>query len=141
MTVKEKRYESLKGWSMADRHKQQGTMEKDKSVSPTVGLDSVFTTAIIESVEGRDVAVVDLHGAYLSANMNNDKEVCMVLRGPLANLMALTTPKVYRKLSTIHILGRKLLHVKLQKALYGLLKQRCCSTVNYGAIHMARASK
>ena len=54
-------------------------MEKDESASPTVGLDSVFITATIEAAEGKDVAVVDVPGAYLSADMDGNKEVLMVL--------------------------------------------------------------
>ena len=68
-------------------------MEEDESDSPTVGLDSVFITAIIESVGG-GVAFVDLPGTYLSADMDYTEEVIIVLRGPLANPMALTAPKV-----------------------------------------------
>ena len=46
----------------------------------------------------------------------------MVPRGPLADLTALTAPEVYHKFVSIGTLGWKLLYVKLQKALYGLLK-------------------
>ena len=122
MTVKEKRDESLKGRFCTDGRKQRGTMEKDESALPTVAMDSVFITASMEAAEHRDVAVVDLPGAYLSADMDDEEEVLMVLRGPLAELMALTAPQVYRKFVTVDANGRQILYVKLQKALYGLLK-------------------
>ena len=95
MTVKEKQDESLKGRFCMDRCKPRGTMEKDKSASPTVAMDSVFITATIEAAENHNVVVVDLPNAYLSADMEHEEEVLVVLRGPLAELMALTAPQVY----------------------------------------------
>ena len=97
-------------------------MEKDESASTTVAMDSVFITASMEAAEGRNVDVVDLPDVYLSADMDNEEEVLVVIRGPLAKLMALTAPQVYRKFVTIDANGRQILYVKLQKALYGLLK-------------------
>ena len=54
--------------------------------------------------------------------MDDKEEVLMVLRAPLAELMALTAPQVYSKFVTIDANGRQILYVKVQKALYGLLK-------------------
>ena len=78
MIVKDKCDESLKGRFCTDGQKQRGTMEKDESTSPIVGIDSVFIFATIEAAKGRDVAVVDLPGSYLSANMNIEEEVRIV---------------------------------------------------------------
>ena len=43
----------------------------------------------------------------------------MVLKGELADLM---TPEVYRKYVTVDRKGTPILYVKLQKALYGLMR-------------------
>ena len=75
MTVKEKCDKSLKGRFCVDGRKQHGTMEKDKSVSPTVTMDSVFITASIKAAENRSFAVFDLPDTYLSADMNDKEEV------------------------------------------------------------------
>ena len=95
MTVKQKRDDSLKGRLCADGRKQRGTMRKEGAASPTVCTDSVLITAAIEARERRHVAVVDLPGAYLSAsaNMDDEEEVLMVMRGRLAELMALAAPE------------------------------------------------
>ena len=50
-------------------------------------------TATIEALEGRYVAVVDIPGAYLSADM--DDEVHMVFRGTLAELIVAADPDIY----------------------------------------------
>ena len=73
MTVKQKRYDSLKGRLCADGRKQRGTMRKEDAAPPTVCTDSVLITAVIEARERRRLAVVDLLGAYLSANMDDEE--------------------------------------------------------------------
>ena len=67
MAVKEKRDKLLEGRFMADGRKHWSTIEKDESASPTAGLDSIFVADTTKKAKDRDVAVVDLSGAYLSA--------------------------------------------------------------------------
>ena len=122
MHVKHKRDDSKKAHLCADGRKQRLTMRKDESASPTVCTDSVFITAAVEAAERRRTAVVEIPGAYLSADMDNEEEVLMVLRGDLANMMALATPEVYRKYVAATPDGKPILYVKLCKALYGCLK-------------------
>ena len=88
MHVKHKHDDSNKARLCADGRKQRLMIRKDKSASPTVCSDLVFITAAVEVAERRRTAVVDLPGAYLSANMDDKEEVLMVLRGDLANMMA-----------------------------------------------------
>ena len=76
-------------------------------------------TATIDSLEGRDVAVVDIPGAYLSAYM--DDEVHIVFRGTLAGMMVMANPALYRPFVSYET-GKPVLCVRLQKALYGCLK-------------------
>jgi hypothetical protein len=65
------------------------------------------------------VVVVDIPGAYLSADM--DEKVIMLLRGRLAELMVKTAPNVYRKYTTVDKNNQPVLYVKLQKALMDAL--------------------
>jgi hypothetical protein len=55
-------------------------------------------------------------------NTGVDEEVIMVLKGELAEMMIQIAPKVYRKYVSIDKKGTKILYVKLQKALYGLMR-------------------
>ena len=52
----------------ADGHMQRSYIEKENASSPTVTTEVVFTTCLIETKEGREVAVVDLPGAFLHAD-------------------------------------------------------------------------
>ena len=58
-------------------------------------------------------------GAYLHPDM--DKEVHMVLTGTIAELLCKVKPELYRKYVQDHN-GKKVLYVRLRKALYGCLK-------------------
>jgi hypothetical protein len=69
------------------------------ATSPTVALESVPIIATIDAYEGRDVAVVDVPGAFLSADM--DEEVIMTIRGRLSELMVKAAPNIYRKFITL----------------------------------------
>ena len=60
------------------------------------------------------MAVVDIPGEYLSANM--DDEVHMVFRGTLAELMVEDNPALYQPLISYET-GQAVLYVQLQKAL------------------------
>jgi hypothetical protein len=113
MFLKEKRDRTIKGRTCADGRKQRETAEPGATTPPTVSLESVLITSTIEAYEGREVAVVDILGAYLSADM--DEEVIMLLRWRLAELMVKTAPNIYRKYITVDVKNQPVLYVKLQK--------------------------
>jgi hypothetical protein len=85
-----------------------------------VALECVLITATIDAFERRDVEIVYVPGAFLTADM--DEEVIMCLRGRLAELMVKTAPNIYLKFISIDNKGDSILYVKLQKALYGCLR-------------------
>jgi hypothetical protein len=62
-------------------------------------LTSVLITATIDVFERRDVAIVDVPGAFLTADM--DEEVIMCPRARLSGLMVKTAPNIYRKFISI----------------------------------------
>ena len=84
-----------------------------------VSTEAVMLTATIDALEGRDVTVVDIPGAYLSADM--DDEVNVVFRGTLEDIMVMADPALYRPFVSYET-GKPFLYVRLQKALYGCLK-------------------
>jgi hypothetical protein len=81
MFLKEKRDGTIKGRACADRRKQRDTAVPRAATSPTVSVESVMITATIDAHEGRDVAVVDVQGAFPSADM--DEYVLMTIKGRL----------------------------------------------------------
>ena len=96
---------------------------KDEVALPIVATESVFITATIDTFENRDVAPVDLPGAFLHKGVDpNDDIVYMVLHGELATLMVKVNPMMYQKYVISDKKGRTLLYVELQRAVYGTLK-------------------
>ena len=85
-------------------------------------MDSVFITASTKAAKNLNVVVIDLPSAYLSADMDDEEEVLMVLHGPLAELIPLAAPQVYHKLVTVNNNRHQIMYIKIQKAVYGLLK-------------------
>ena len=63
---------------------------------------------------------MDKPGAYLHAV--NDKFIIMCLRGKMAEMMCRVNPQLYQKYVTVTAKGEPILYVKLNKALYGLLR-------------------
>ena len=62
--------------------------------SPTVSTESVILTATIGALEGQNVAVVDIPGSYLRADVDN--EVHVVFKGMLADMMVVADSALYR---------------------------------------------
>jgi hypothetical protein len=120
MFLKEKRDGSIKGRACADGKKQGEGSTKSDATSPTMALESVLITETIDAFEKREVAMVDVPGAYLITDM--DEEVFMCLRGKLAELMVQTAPEICRKYVYVGPDNKPVLYVKLQKALYGCLR-------------------
>jgi Reverse transcriptase (RNA-dependent DNA polymerase) len=92
--------------------------KKDAS-SPTVAIKSVILLCSIDATENQDVATVNIPGAFMHGDMDDD--VYMVLEGKMAELFIRLNPQQYAPFLYSHN-GRKLLYVKLKKALYGTLK-------------------
>jgi hypothetical protein len=121
MFLKEKRDSLVKARMCADGRKQKdGTWSKQDTTLPTVAMESVFITAVIDAHEGRDVACFDIPGAFLHTDV--DEDITMVLKGRLAELTVQVVPLLSRKYITVNRKGMTILYVKMQKALYGLLR-------------------
>eukprot|EP00978_Attheya_sp_CCMP212_P009274 scaffold21935_cov53-Attheya_sp.AAC.2 len=71
------------------------TTTKEEASSPTVAIESVMLTSVIDAKENRDVAIVDIPGSFMQADM--DELVHMKLEGKMAELLVRLDPKLYRK--------------------------------------------
>ena len=108
-----------KGRGCADGRKQRAYTNKEEASSPTVAIESVLLSCVIDAMEGRDVATIDIPGAFMQADMED--VVHMKLEGKMAELLVRIDPKLYRK----HVQmqgGKQVLYVELKKALYGTFK-------------------
>ena len=67
MFLKEKKDGTVKARACADGRKQRDTIHKEDATSPTVSIELLFMTCASEASERRDVAIMDLPGAFLHA--------------------------------------------------------------------------
>jgi hypothetical protein len=79
----------------------------------------VFVTAAIDAKENREVVTIIIPGAFL--HVTNKGYVVMRMNRTPAKLMAKTDPKLYQKYLTNEN-EKKVLYLRLQKALYGMMK-------------------
>eukprot|EP00978_Attheya_sp_CCMP212_P031313 scaffold117901_cov29-Attheya_sp.AAC.1 len=120
MFIKQKRCDRIKARGCADGRKQREHTTKEEASSPTVAIESLVLTCVIDAKEKRDVlAVVDIPGAFMQVDM--DKLVHMKLEGKMAEIMVRIDPTLYKQFVIIEN-GRKVLYVELKKALYGTLR-------------------
>ena len=82
-------------------------------------IEAVMLTATVKALKVRDKAVVDIPGAYLSAEMDN--EVHAVFRDTLTELVVSADPVLYQPFVS-YTTGQAVLYFLTQKSLYGCLK-------------------
>ena len=116
--IKEKRSGELKGRHCANGKPQRAWYQKHETTSPTACVDAIILSLIVDAYEGRDVAVADITGAYLNAIM--DELVIMRLTGEDVTLMCEVCPEFKDYIENER--GRKVLYLKLDRALYGCVR-------------------
>jgi hypothetical protein len=117
--LKEKRTGDVKGRACVNRAPQRAYIPREEAASPTVSTELTFIMASIAAHEKRFVRCYDVPSAFMNTDV--DKEVIMVLKGDLAEMMIQVALEVYRKYMAADKKGNKILYVKLRKALYGLM--------------------
>ena len=86
--IKEKRCGKLKARTCANGARQRRFIkEGDDFSSPTASLEAILSTMIIDSYEERDVAIADIPGAYLHAEMPPGKNILLKLEGEFVDIM------------------------------------------------------
>jgi hypothetical protein len=68
--AKRKACEKIKGRECADGQKQRIYTTKQEASSPTVAIESLMISCVIDAKEGTDVATVDIPGAFLQVDMD-----------------------------------------------------------------------
>ena len=95
--VKKKRCGKIKGRVCADGRKQRRCIDKREVSSPTVQLDSIIATLLIDGYDGRSVAIADVAGAYLQTPMTDFTIVKVT--GAATNIMCQVNPTFTDKIT------------------------------------------
>jgi hypothetical protein len=118
MFLKEKRCGRIKARGCADGRKQRVYKTKADTSSPTVSIEALLLSCMIDSLEGRDVATCDIPGAFMQADI--DEEVHVKFDGELVDLLVQVDQSLAKYVTMER--GKKVLYTRLNKALYGTVQ-------------------
>jgi hypothetical protein len=107
-----------KGRACLNGAPQWAYIPKEDAASPMVPTESTFITGAIAASERMKVRCYNVPSAFVNTNV--DKDMLMVVKRELAEMMIQIAPQVYRKYLTVDKKRTMLLYVKLQKAPYRL---------------------
>jgi hypothetical protein len=120
--VKKKCSGQIKACKVAGGNKQRDLISKENASSPTVAMESVLLTSLVEAQENRDVAIVDIPNAFIQTGMEDDEDkVVMRIRGHMADVLMKVAPKVYGPYVATDKQGRKQLLVECFNAIYSTM--------------------
>ena len=119
MFLKQKGNGKIKARGCADGRPQWAYIQQEDARAPTVSTEAVFMTAVIDAMENRTVAVVDIPGAFMQADM--DPGVYMWIDGAMAELLLEIDHDMYHQHMSKEK-GKPVIYVELLKALYGTLR-------------------
>ena len=118
VVIKEKRNGKIKGRVVADGSKQKSNVLREDATSPTIQLESLIISLLIDAKENRDVTVSDVVGVYLLAKMKD--HVIMKLTGKAVDVFCSANEK-YKKFLMMEK-GRKVIYLRILRALYGCIQ-------------------
>ena len=70
MFLKQKRCGLIKGRRCVDGQPQKLWKTKEQKTSPTVSVKSLLISCVIDAMEGRDIATIDILSAFMQAFIN-----------------------------------------------------------------------
>jgi hypothetical protein len=122
MFLKQKRDGKIKGRTVAGGNKQRDFISKEDSSSPTVSIEAVLLSCIIDAEEGRDVAVIDIPNAFIQTRIEDEKDMAIIkIRGVLMDMLLEIAPEVYGPYVTTDKKGVKQLITQCLNAIYGTM--------------------
>ena len=117
----EKRDGMIKARTCANGSTQREYIDRDDAASPTVSTDAVLITATINAKQGRDVMTADIPNAFVQTDVDlKGDKIIMKIRGVLVDILCEMNPAIYTPYIVFER-GKKVLYVRLLKALYGML--------------------
>jgi hypothetical protein len=122
MFLKEKCSRNIKGQTMAGGNKQRDYISKEDATSPTVAMESFLLTCIIDTEEGRDVAIVDIPNAFIQTCNEDEKDMAIIkIHGILVDIIVEIAPDVYKPYVYKDKKGIKQLLVQCQNTIYSTM--------------------
>ena len=119
MFLKRKRSGKVNGHGCADGRKQRECITRGESSSPTISIPALTATCLLNAIEGRFVATIDIPGDFLQANL--DDEVWIKFENEMVDVLVDIDPERYGP-CVCEYKGQKFLYARAIKAIYRCLK-------------------
>ena len=93
---------------------------REEARSPTLSLEALVASLMIDAYEDRKVAVFDVPGAYLQTSLPDDKFALLVLEGQFVDIMCEINPEYEVGVRMQN--GKRVLYLRIKKAIYGMIE-------------------
>jgi len=115
----------VKGRMVYNGKPTRGWVNREDAASPTVALESIMLTVVIDAREDRDMMTADVPNAFIQAPMPELKEgeerVIMKITGVLVDMLVKLQPEIYKDYVVLEN-GKKVVYVQVLRAIYGMLQ-------------------
>ena len=118
--IKQKRNFVIKGRMCANGAPHRKFVPREEARSPTISLEALIATMMIDAFKGQRVATFDVPGAYLQTNLPEEKFALLKLEGQFVDIMCEVNPEYITYV--IFKNGVKILYLKIIKAIYGMIE-------------------
>ena len=111
MLLTEKRDDSVKAHIYVDGSKQE--IDKSEVLAPIKSTDALFITLVVDADEGRDVATIDIPGAFLQTAAKSGNYIKFTLA--IIDILCQLNPRFYTQYVVLEN-GRKVLYTEAHNA-------------------------
>ena len=117
----EKRDGTINARTCANGSTQRLYINKEEAASPTVSMEALLTTAVIDATQNRDVITLDIPNTFMQTPMpKSHQKVIARINRLLVYYLEEICLETYSKY-IIHQNNTKVLYVEMKKALYGMI--------------------
>jgi Reverse transcriptase (RNA-dependent DNA polymerase) len=126
MFLTEKRDKTVKGRMVYNGKPTREWLSREDAASPTVALESIMITGVIEAKEVRDVMTCDIPNAFIQALLPKkdpagEDRVVMKITGVLVDMLVDINTELYGPAVVLEN-RKKVLYIEVLKAIYGMLE-------------------
>jgi hypothetical protein len=120
--IEKKRDDKIKARKVVGGNKQRDYITKEDVSSLTVSAEAVMLACVIDAVEMRDVAVINVLNEFVQTAIEDEEHrVIIRIRGTLVDILVSIAPEVYVPYMSTNKNGQKVLLVQYLNAVYGTM--------------------
>ena len=110
----------LNGFKCVDGSTHRGYIPREYGSFPTIYLEVIVATLVMDAYEVRCLAIFDVPVAYFNAYIPDDKDVKIKLEGEFVGIICDVNPDQIPNIQYEN--GKKVIYLSILKALYGCIE-------------------